>query len=421
MLLQRLWDYISHARYRIALRARLIIDILIFVTGVVVVIFGGSGWSDIVGAITTLVGGLLLLDNLRTAWNANLQTRVVENEDFFELIKTSRLPKGFRLQYGALGATDEIRGLSAVVARPYISSQEVNGILDSSRNPVVLDPDTYQIPASLQAFRIRCINIKKPNRNDPKLGLRTDVTVEALTSRQTFTIQKTDYFSGAATNEMAAEQFESVPKTRIGRPTLTYAVSDLVVQDGELLGLSESALSNHIGVSTIVLTADNYVVIQDQGPQAVSGNETAVGASGSLDLKDVNETTIQDPTLQGLVRFGMEREAKEELSASFNTGRKNTVLTGYARYLVRGGKPEFFGISRTTSNLAELKPTRPDIRFVSGIRGRAFEASNEGLIRALEQLLEEGTNRRRRYSLSMVVSLRLALSYLSANELKAKI
>lgn len=416
--MHKFWDYLSHARYKIALKARLIIDVIILGVGIALSVLGGTSVLEIIGAASTLLGLILLATNLWAAWKDNQQTRIVENEEYIDLLKACRLPDGFKLEYGSPGFSAETRGIGAVDARPYATSEEVNRLLDGARNPISVEPGNFEVPPSLQAYRLRCINLKKPDRNDLKVGLRTDLTIDVLSRKQPIKVQRTDYFSGAATNELACEQFESVASARIGRPSLIFAVSDLVIHNNELLGLMESRLSNHIGVSTIVLTSDHQIVVQDQGAQTISGNETGVGASGSLDMKDITRTMLDDPTLQGLVRFGMEREAEEELSATFAVGRRNTVLTGYARYLARGGKPEFFGITRTSAALAALKPTRADRRYVSGIWGRPYVPTRDGLIKVLDQLLDEGINNRRRYSLSMVVSLRMARNYLDRNDLR---
>lgn len=408
-------DFLSRARFKIALRSRLLIDLVLLVVGIVLAFLGGTSVLELIGASTTIVAVVLMATNLFEAWQRNQKTRVVENEEFMDVLTSSALPAGFDLRIGALGAGQDFRSLGVTAARPYAMSDAVNQRLDDARNPIVLESKKYTVPFALQGYRDRCINIRNPNRDDPKIGLRTDVTVDALERNQTFRLQRTDYFSGAATNEMACEQFESASESGSGRASLIFAVSDLVVRNRELLGLSESAMSNHIGVSTLVLTADHNIVIQDQGAQTISANETAVGASGSLDLRDIDETRIAAPTLQGLVRFGMEREAQEELSAAFDIGRKNTVLTGYARYLARGGKPEFFGISRTTSTLSSLKATGAEKRYVSGIWGRPFTPTKEGLLQVIDQLLDEGSTARRRYSLSMVVTLRSARDHIARN------
>ncbi|MEO9339327.1 hypothetical protein ABFT80_18065 [Mesorhizobium sp. SB112] len=409
---QQATDRLSHLRYRIALQNRLLIDALLVLVGLALIKWGGTSTIDVVGALTSLLGAILFFINMRERRVRSLATHIVENENFLDNLLSAKLPDGFELFYGSTQYSTPSPEINLKEARPYITNSAINEQMDGSRNPIVLKDKPYKVPTTLVEHRLRCININKPDFNDPKVGLRTDLTVEALLDQRRVHLQKTDYFSSSATNEMAGKQFVAASETRQGRPRLIYAVSDLIFDNHELLGLNESSLSNHIGVSTLVITADNFLVLQDQGQQTDSPNETAVGASGSADGFDITETQIGDPTLQGLVRHAMEREAKEELSATFTTGRKNTTLTGYARYLARGGKPEFFGISRTSAYLNQLQPTKADMRFVSGIWGRPFEPSPQGLLSTIEALLSEGKTQRRRYSLSMIVCLRMAQDHL---------
>jgi hypothetical protein len=261
------------------------------------------------------------------------------------------------------------------------------------------------------------MNALRPQFNEAKLGLRSDLTPDFLANGETANLERTDYFSGVCTNEVAALQFESLSHDRRGRPQLTFAIADLIVAGGRLIDLSESALSNHIGASTLVITADHAIVLQEQGNQMVSGMKTGVGASGSLDIADAVEIPGRKPpvyrTLQDMIRHGVEREAAEELTAAVGPGHSTTWLTGYARYLDRGGKPEFFGITRTTSKLAELQPTKRETGFVHRVFGRPFAPSRQGLIDAIDLLIGPEGNPAGQ-SLSMAVCLRLARDYLAA-------
>lgn len=145
-----------------------------------------------------------------------------------------------------------------------------------------------------------------------------------------------------------------------------------------------------------------------------------VGGSGSLDSKyepgpPHNRGDAGDGaglrTFQDMIRHGMEREAAEEISATIGPGQSRTWLTGYARYLDRGGKPEFFGITRTTSQIDELRPTKRDKDRVHQIYRHPFQPTVAGLAATIEALLA-GPDRGR-FCLSMVVSLQCAKEYLA--------
>jgi hypothetical protein len=64
-------------------------------------------------------------------------------------------------------------------------------------------------------------------------------------------------------------------------------------------------------------------------------------------------------------------------------------LTGYARYLDRGAKPEFFGITKTKAKLASLEEKRRRRKYVRQIFGEPFEPNAAGLSEAIERTLEK--------------------------------
>ena len=86
----------------------------------------------------------------------------------------------------------------------------------------------------------------------------------------------------------------------------------------------------------------------------------------------------------------MEREAAEEMSAAVGPGKSKAVLTGFARFVDRGGKPEFFGIVRTASKIRDLGPMRGE-RYVDGIYSLEVSPTPQGLIKASTSCSGSGT------------------------------
>ncbi len=121
----------------------------------------------------------------------------------------------------------------------------------------------------------------------------------------------------------------------------------MVDSHGRLRRLAENDLANVIGVSTLALTEDGRVVLVRQGPAALSSpGQLAPSGSGSLDLRDVGRlrrTRAEGSLTEVLVR-GMARELSEEVNLrAHESGR--TVVLGYFRWLDRGGKPEYVGVT----------------------------------------------------------------------------
>jgi 8-oxo-dGTP pyrophosphatase MutT (NUDIX family) len=131
--------------------------------------------------------------------------------------------------------------------------------------------------------------------------------------------------------------------------------------------LAESSLADVIGVSTLAMTSDNALVLVSQsGRNVASPLLLAPSGSGSLDPRDLPPD--QTDTLQNIVRRGMERELCEETGIRPEEIR-NTTVVGFARWLERGAKPEFFGVtglSVSARDLARRRHLASDERLYSG-------------------------------------------------------
>ncbi|MET8910522.1 hypothetical protein [Micromonospora sp. NPDC004551] len=133
-------------------------------------------------------------------------------------------------------------------------------------------------------------------------------------------------------------------------------------EDGRLLTLSESRLANVIGVSTLAVTSDRKLVLGWQQPKAaVSGGGLAAPAgSGSVDLTDVHDRPPGETFVEFLAA-AMRRELMEESHlAPHQLGR--TWVLGYFRWLNRGAKPEYVGLTMLDVSSDDLHGT--DVRLV---------------------------------------------------------
>ena len=133
-------------------------------------------------------------------------------------------------------------------------------------------------------------------------------------------------------------------------------------EGGRLLPLSESRLANAIGVSTLALTKDRRLVLAWQQPEgeAGPGGLAAPAGSGSVDLVDVDDIP-PGAKLTDFISSAMRRELMEESHLSPSHLGKTRVL-GYFRWLNRGGKPEYVGLTELTVSSDDLVDT--DVRLV---------------------------------------------------------
>lgn len=179
-------------------------------------------------------------------------------------------------------------------------------------------------------------------------------------------IQKTDYLATLSTNDLSFQQLIERKSRRTLYDGISAFLSDRA--DGTFLyrGLAGSDCANQIGVSTLAFTSDGYLLLVDQSHQNLqSAGLVAPSGSGSLDLEDLPAGQTEFGLLDWLDDVCC-RELREELgiqpSVEFSDKRRASlesvsVLTqviGFALYLHRGGKPEFFYLARLSCSADEL-------------------------------------------------------------------
>ncbi len=106
--------------------------------------------------------------------------------------------------------------------------------------------------------------------------------------------------------------------------------------------LSASQCANSIGVNAVAISNDGFLLMGKQTTGSwVNPGEAVPGGSGSMDWRDLERYQA------GHVTRATERELVEECLKRQTLRALPTIRTrliGYARFLHRGGKPEFFGV-----------------------------------------------------------------------------
>lgn len=63
MFFERAWDAVSRARYKIAIRVRVIVDIVLLAVGIALAFFGGTDIVALIGVSLTAISAILLFIN----------------------------------------------------------------------------------------------------------------------------------------------------------------------------------------------------------------------------------------------------------------------------------------------------------------------------------------------------------------------
>ncbi|HEX6523951.1 MAG TPA: hypothetical protein VF070_28710 [Streptosporangiaceae bacterium] len=250
-------------------------------------------------------------------------------------------------------------------------SDAIDQAVVGASTPAQLDDEPYQLPKTLKASARYVLPVRSHGRlvfNGTIIGMRGDPLPPGPSAAPPARLHIAQFFDAVCSNEMCmlrithretGEEFD--PRHAL----LTDA-------SGYLNTLAESTLADAIGISTIAVTADGALVTVRQTRRNIaSALLLAPSGSGSLDpgdLKHDNRGNGAAGTLQDIVRRGMERELCEETGIRPEEIRR-TRVTGFARWLERGAKPEFFGLtelSATASDLAERRPIASNERLYNG-------------------------------------------------------
>lgn len=233
--------------------------------------------------------------------------------------------------------------------------------------PINFNPERYALPPELAAIKTAVIAYSRANRSrdsaqpfdgpcvrlcgelDPQLG---EVPLRAL-----------GYFDVIASDYLAGKQWRG---KRVAR-TVVDVKSHIVDRSGYLIPLDESDMGNQVGISTVAVTSDGWMILVVQGNAAVSSRGlVAPSGSGSLEPSDLRNR----PRLVDAVAAGMERELREETGLyGERMGRIGikTEVIGFGRWLEKGAKPEFFGVSQVNASIhkLELRIDMSERNFVS--------------------------------------------------------
>lgn len=232
--------------------------------------------------------------------------------------------------------------------------------------------------------------------NDKKVRLVTDLAEDVFSGAGEVFVQRTDYFSGLCSNELACSEI----RLRNGHHPVLSGF-DLCTNHGILDDLESSRCSNHIGVSTLAITRDGALVmpIQARG-SAQSPNLATASGSGSVDWWEVREGEM----LSGLVAKAATRELGEEIGIGADRGIDiRTIPLGFARVLTRGGKPEFFCASWISATTDQLRVTSKERHFIADILTFRIDRSNAAAM--LASLARFESEHSGRFALSLAQNL----------------
>lgn len=129
----------------------------------------------------------------------------------------------------------------------------------------------------------------------------------------------------------------------------------------ELKSITSSLMNNEIGISTLAVTSDNYLVVWTQNRAAQSSNGLLVPTgSGSCDWKDRADGSFNQTIINAMNRELWEESGKENLCRTYKDVGE-TIILGFFRWIIKGGKPEFVGLTKMRSDLLSLYANKSEV------------------------------------------------------------
>jgi hypothetical protein len=286
--------------------------------------------------------------------------------------------------------------------------RQLNLTLDQMANPIDPLGVDYALPPLIRSNAPALFwnkPVKWKTTNEDKIRLSSDITRHAIKVGEPIRLQRTTYFDGLITNDLAGRKLRSgsVPRADI------IDFNSLAYDGNKLVELSESAFSNHIGGSLLAITRDAKDTEIDPGMLAPAG-------SGSLDWQDISKLGGPGISFRDLIVGGLERELREEISAETGPTRSHTRLIGYSRVLHRGSKPEFVGLTLLLQAASDLRIRPREDGFVCEIKTYQMESMALRDVRAAAEVLRRDFERNRHnVGYALVLSIDCLCQFLKAS------
>ncbi len=206
----------------------------------------------------------------------------------------------------------------------------------------------------LRYIAIRVLNKRQHTTNGKLLAFQDSAAALADPARPV-TVRKARYFDSLLTMEAFRSRIfrgNLQHETEVYTDLTTYFPVNREKTDGkDFLRFQPdftTRTSQHIGITSLLLTENNRVALLYQGStNAIGANMVCLGGSGSMSYDDMQRAGMPGD-FRDLLVYSMAREVCEETGMKkwLDEVRANTMVTGFFRWIDRSGKPEFIGLTR---------------------------------------------------------------------------
>ncbi len=348
------WSFVTRVLF--SRGEKIFVALELILTAIAIVLFGldvfaGALASASLGAIGFVVVVWSVLKSYQRARGATIKIDGATKELIGQLhLSKAYLESGYEILSHPSDRSKKVARSRKV--DEYLRANDV-AMTENPRYSQLLD-DKFATNPKMYELALLCQHRESCRSHPPRSFFneqKTCLATDMLVGTDSVEVFRGSYFRSFLTNEMSVREIESVGSSpaRIFGGRDLYPCSLGPDNDYVLKPIEDSRMGNHIGISTLGYTKDGKIVIWQQSNRAQQnpGNLVPVG-SGSCDWQDW-ERVGRPANLKSLVSGAMQRELKEESLGDLEKFSKVTLdtrLLGFFRWLNRGGKPEFVGLTK---------------------------------------------------------------------------
>ncbi|MDY2630713.1 MAG: hypothetical protein SOV85_05085 [Clostridium sp.] len=241
--------------------------------------------------------------------------------------------------------------------------------------------------------------------NEKKLCISADIKINP--NEKKVYCHKGSYYDTYLTNIISGKELRSNEDNKLIASAEDF-MPVIKRKDGYYLkDITASIMNNEIGISTIAITSDNYLVIwtQNRVAQSSAGLLVPTG-SGSCDWSDIRGKSFTDTIV-----YAMNRELWEENGGKLLCKSPEeigiTKILGTFRWINKGGKSEFVGLTKVNRDLISFDKDKKEVFD----REEYLITSADDLIKNIDALLE-----RKNISVPLYVNLKVIREYARDNK-----
>lgn len=241
--------------------------------------------------------------------------------------------------------------------------------------------------------------------NEKKLCISKDIVINP--NEKKVYCHKGTYYDTYLTNIISGKELRSNEDNKLIASAEDFMPVIKKNDEYYLKDITSSVMNNEIGISTVAITSDNYLVIwtQNRVAQSSAGLLVPTG-SGSCDWSDIRGKSFTDTIV-----YAMNRELWEEnggkLLCKSPEEIGETKILGTFRWINKGGKSEFVGLTKVNRDLISFAQNKKEVFD----REEYLINSADDLINKIEDLLKKDN-----ISVPLYVNLQVIREYARYNK-----